>query len=225
MRPPPFIKLVDDYWWVLAEDNAITLEAEKAKTIKWDKEPFQKILAALHRRPRGQVLDAGAFIGDSTRWFIDAGFPTLAFEVQRDAFLCLLRNCPESINFNFPVGNGERVFVDSHPAGNLGARSVIGTTRLETAGIPTLRLDDLDLQSNVALIKLDVEGWEPNVLEGARKLIEAQKPLVVVEVNPKALEAAGFTQDDILKHFKGWKQEEVFRYYDENWDILFTPPA
>jgi hypothetical protein len=61
-------------------------------------------------------------------------------------------------------------------------------------------------------------------LEGAKRTIAEQQPIVVVEFNPKALTRAGFECRDILRHFSGWDQQETYRFGDENWDIMFTPP-
>lgn len=49
--------------------------------------------------------------------------------------------------------------------------------------IPISRLDDLlpDLQGPVSL-KIDVEGWEPQVLTGASKLLATHKPTIIAEV-------------------------------------------
>lgn len=217
MKPPPFVRVINDIW-CLAGDNAITAEIERIGELNWDA-TFAKVIAAIQCREPGLVLDVGAYIGDSTRWFTEHGFATVAFEVQRDAFLCLTRNCPEALNINFPVGNGERVSITEQDGGNLGARSV---KPAGGEGVQTLRIDDLGFE-NVACIKVDVEGWEPEVLAGAAETIEREKPIVVVEINPGALAARGAAPEDILKHFTGWRQEEIFRYYEQNWDLMFRP--
>lgn len=41
------------------------------------------------------------------------------------------------------------------------------------------------------IIKLDVEGHELSVLKGASNLIRARKPIVLMEINPEAMSAAG----------------------------------
>ena len=56
--------------------------------------------------------------------------------------------------------------------------------------VPVARLDDfVDQQSieSVGLVKVDVEGFEPDVLEGGRRVIQGMKPLVIMEVNVWAL--------------------------------------
>lgn len=48
------------------------------------------------------------------------------------------------------------------------------------------------------LIKIDVEGHEPNVLRGLTRTIEARRPAVVIEINPTALAGHGCTPADVL---------------------------
>jgi len=48
--------------------------------------------------------------------------------------------------------------------------------------VPVVKLDDEDLK-NVDLIKIDVQGWEFEVLDGAQNLIKRDRPWVVFEVN------------------------------------------
>jgi FkbM family methyltransferase len=42
-------------------------------------------------------------------------------------------------------------------------------------------LDDIDFQSKVDLIKLDVQGWEKKVLLGSTNLLKKHKPILIVE--------------------------------------------
>lgn len=52
-------------------------------------------------------------------------------------------------------------------------------------------LDDFDLQ-NVGFMKIDVEGHEPAVLRGAKRLLRTQSPVILIEIerrhNPTAFE-------------------------------------
>ncbi|HKO96493.1 MAG TPA: FkbM family methyltransferase, partial [Pyrinomonadaceae bacterium] len=51
--------------------------------------------------------------------------------------------------------------------------------------IPLFKLDDLDVASSLTLIKIDVEGMEQRVLQGAVRTIEQYRPFLYVENDRK----------------------------------------
>lgn len=68
-----------------------------------------------------------------------------------------------------------------------------------------VRLDDYMVRQGlrrVDAVKIDVEGGELDALEGARSLIHAFRPLVVMEVNREPLRAAGRSIDDVLRFWR-----------------------
>ena len=79
-------------------------------------------------------------------------------------------------------GSGSHVFSSSHIGSGAGTISVEKTT-----------IDDsiVDLSSPVSLIKIDVEGHEPNVLAGASRTIVRDSPLIFMEFNSWCLTAMG----------------------------------
>jgi FkbM family methyltransferase len=69
---------------------------------------------------------------------------------------------------------------------------------LETA-VPIVALDDLDIRRPVRFIKMDVEGAEPQVIRGAKRLLQEDRPVVLSELHPIQLErASGVTADEFL---------------------------
>ena len=49
------------------------------------------------------------------------------------------------------------------------------------------------------LVKVDVEGAEPLLIKGAKRILESEDaPDIIVEVNPQRLLALGFTADYLL---------------------------
>ena len=186
--------------------------------MNWDR-IFQSVLDKIIEPGRnGTVVDVGAFVGDTTAWF-SSTFKCVSFEPQRDAFACLVHNIPEAVHFPFPAGNGESVDLETqgNVEGNLGARGVQPGSHCVT-----IRIDDLGLQ-DVVLIKIDAEGWEPNVLEGARETIQRCRPVVVAEINLGPLKARGFSASDVEKHFTDWEQTVIYRHLEEQWDVMFIP--
>src|SRR4051794_21042545 len=60
--------------------------------------------------------------------------------------------------------------------------------------VPRVALDALDLRRPVRVIKMDVEGAEPQVLRGAQRILADDKPVILSELHPTQLErASGIT--------------------------------
>jgi FkbM family methyltransferase len=70
----------------------------------------------------------------------------------------------------------------------------------DTLTVKLARLDDivteLELPGQI-FIKLDVEGNELAVLRGAREFVRTRKPRILMEINPRAMAAAGTTLDEL----------------------------
>lgn len=212
---PPFVKSIDGIW-CLAKDGWTTPEIEKCGNLNWHDYFAQVREALIQRDPQRTriVVDVGAFIGDTAKWFED--FPLITFEPQRDAFMCLTHNIQRGLHYPFPVGNGERVKLSFGEGGNMGGRwSESGED------VRTIRIGDLGLPS-LGLLKIDVEGWEPKVLEGAMETIAKYKPIVVAEINEPALKRFGFSATSITEKLPGWTAKEIFRYGDNLRDVMFT---
>jgi FkbM family methyltransferase len=65
--------------------------------------------------------------------------------------------------------------------------------------VPLVALDSLDLQRPVRVIKMDVEGAEPQVLHGAARILKDDRPVILSELHPTQLErASGITADQFL---------------------------
>jgi FkbM family methyltransferase len=53
-------------------------------------------------------------------------------------------------------------------------------------------------EHRISLIKLDVEGYELSVLKGAKNILDNMRPNIIVEFNPKTLQAAGASQEELM---------------------------
>ncbi len=55
--------------------------------------------------------------------------------------------------------------------------------------VALIRLDDLELPSDVALVKIDTEGFESQVLHGGARLLAEQRPTIYIELGGHYLES------------------------------------
>lgn len=98
----------------------------------------------------------------------------------------------------------------SQDSGNNSLRSCPDSVGVfSVAGLPLDQLDDWIAPDTVPvrMIKIDAEGAEYEILEGAQKLLRSRLPYVVVELNEVALNRFGHTREDVraLMHDRGYR--------------------
>lgn len=172
--------------WVICGDTHISKWVEDSGRLDHDQSALPIILSQIPSS--GTVIDVGAFIGDHTSAYLRRVGPlgrVYAFEPNPVAFSCLIRNCPKAICVNAALScftTTCRLIEDA----NVGASYVVN----EAGVITAFQLDVFGFE-RVDLIKIDVEGFEIDVLHGAVRTIDKHKPTLVVEVNPGALKRRG----------------------------------
>jgi len=214
----------------IARDNAMTPACLKLGSIVWDWYLLQSVWNALEiqnrfdKVPKPFVLDVGAYIGDTVQMFLNLDCEVWAFEIYEDAFYCLQHNCPESSNFQIAIGDGRRVnFVE--PEANTGNGHCVPD---DFGVLETKKIDDLGLTS-CDLIKIDVEGYEVQVLDGAQQVLQELRPLVILEINLDALDSYGFCEEDVYERLKRVSYDHRVLTFPERvgttlpWDILCVP--
>jgi FkbM family methyltransferase len=157
------------------------------------------------------VIDCGANIGVlSIEWarFMTGWGRVISFEAQAKIFYALagnivLNNCLNIDAFHAAIGN--KVGTMAVPEPNYLVPSSYGSLDLEerpnnmdigqkidyakTVNVDLKTIDSLGLE-RVDFIKIDVEGMEEAVLEGAKVTIEELNPIIFVEIlksNPDAI--------------------------------------
>lgn len=162
-----------------------------------------ELLSLIERsvRPGDTVIDVGANVGVVAATLAVMVGPegrVVAFDPLAHNLACLRRNLDrnslldrveihqcalgpanETVTLSVPIGNAEyaSLLPDLHRAARAMPRKQVEVTMR--------RLDDIeDLRRRAPrLIKLDVEGAEPEVIEGGRGLIAAGRPVIVFECN------------------------------------------
>ena len=101
-------------------------------------------------------------------------------------------------------------------AANRGASSrIVQKKRMrdEILKVSTRKFDDLDLTlTSPTLIKIDVEGYELDVLKGANKFVEQTRPYVILEINKALLKEYGTNMKDIENYFLFEGPQPLFKW-------------
>jgi FkbM family methyltransferase len=134
------------------------------------------------------AVDVGAHVGFWTIDMADRFAKVLAFEPSADTYDCLVKNMAGLTNVTtaqFALGakNGRaRIAEDDKRKGNTGSRYVLPDDSGTVETIPMVALDELNLEA-CDLLKVDVEGFELQVLQGANRTIWKYKPVVIMETD------------------------------------------
>jgi FkbM family methyltransferase len=180
-------------------------------------------LRYLPPKRRRVAVDAGAHVGLLTRKLAQHFERVYAFEPNPEAYACLRVNTEGLKNVTlFPKALGAapgRAGIRPAPGFNSGDRVLDETAQdVEMTTVDALGLEELDL------LKVDVQGYEWYVLQGAARTIRYTRPLMIVEVESKKGESSPFekTSKQALSLLKGWGAEEIGSI---SVDRLWTFPA
>ena len=146
------------------------------------------------------LVDVGALVGDWTFWVARKGFEVYAFEPMPKGFNILKERSKKFPNVHpFPYAIG-----DKDTVGRLGFTGIGngGTMDEEinlpgggTIDVPVRKLDSLGIP-DVGVIKIDTEGYEAPILQGAKETITKYKPVLVIEVHKETGKAARTFADE-----------------------------
>ncbi len=178
-------------------------------------DPFAKLVKA---RPElfagGDVLDVGANIGYTAQLFARAVEPPYrvhAFEPEERNFRWLSRTIERLgdrvVAHQAAVGSTEGTIELWNNAANHSDHRIATTTLRDSVTGPTQRVPITTIDAHVArsatpvsFIKIDVQGFEPAVLDGMRETVARHPRLhVALELMPAALEELGFDVDGFVR--------------------------
>lgn len=128
-------------------------------------------------------LDIGANVGAIAQMFEYHKYPCVAFEPQPEIYKLLQKNFSgESHNCALGSTNGTAQMPRLRYGAkyNYGGMSLNTRTELGSYPVPVKTLDSFNFD-NVGFIKLDVEGWEEEVLKGAVNTINKYRPVMYIE--------------------------------------------
>lgn len=156
------------------------------------------------------IIDIGANFGCHTLRFADlvgSQGKVFSFEPQKIIYyqLCgntIINGYDNITNYNIALGNKNEILKmenrDYHSLEtiNIGDSHLNAYTNLAYNEVEVKKLDDFKFE-NVAIIKIDVQGYEPDVLDGAIETITKNKPIIFIEIEEPQLNIYGYTSHDI----------------------------
>ena len=180
-------------WWETPYIGRFLIEAPPIDPIKeyivtgltWEPHVVQSL--ADHVVPGSVALDVGAYIGTHAMLMARLVGPhgrVYAFEPQRKVYRELRQNIALNalsniVPLRYAVG-AELGIVEMNPPRD---GYYEGGVQIGAGGEQTeLRTLDSFGFENVSVIKIDVEGYENEVLAGAADLIRASKPVILIEI-------------------------------------------
>jgi FkbM family methyltransferase len=168
------------------------------------KNGFEPEMVALFKTllgPDDVVLDIGANIGCTAILFGGLSAEVHAFEPSKTTFAFLEKNLANSgldnvflnnFGLGFEKGNFELTFSPRNRSGGFVSNKAKASTGHNIEKIDIRTLDEV-IESiklpKIDFIKIDVEGFEANVLRGAKCTLESFQPVVVLELNHWCLNA------------------------------------
>ncbi len=151
--------------------------------------------------PGTTFLDIGAHVGSVTGAVVkhSPGTKVLTFEAIPEKAEQLRRKFPNGTIHECAVSNttGDVTFYVSlvHSGfSSLDNRLTAEAGRTRPITVKCNRLDDMRIDGNVDIIKVDVEGAEQGVFEGGQSLIKKNLPLIFFESGPGDHPHLGFTK-------------------------------
>ena len=161
----------------------------------------------------GIAFDVGAHVGNHSLFLAAAGFDVYAWEPYEPSRRLLHANLRLNPHLNvrvFPWAAGDRDTVGRFTKGmwlEFDPTRTGATMKVDRGDVPVHRIDDRINVDGLAVVKVDVEGMEPHVLRGMRRLLRKHLPVVYAETHTdekeselrSVLEPLGYTLTERIK--------------------------
>lgn len=142
-----------------------------------------------HYKKNGDILDIGANIGlhsIALSKIISSNCTVHAFEMQEQMYEILKKNSANENITTYHMGISDKSSYGTYETHlNEGNPGGIGMNSEQDENGDSVRLesiDNLSFENRISLMKIDVEGMELQVLEGAKNTIKKNKPKIICEI-------------------------------------------
>tara|TARA_B100000989_G_C19433930_1_gene424297 strand:+ start:100 stop:750 length:651 start_codon:yes stop_codon:yes gene_type:complete len=208
-------------WWLPFEDNHFDEYLSKSIEINGKKLYQPKHLSRCfhHIKKKNTAIDIGAHCGFWS-FYLSLNFKkTYAFE-PIDAFReCFSKNIiSENVELMpFAIGESNRLISLDIDFKNTGATHISEKVNKKNK-VEMKKLDEFDFE-NLDFIKIDVEGYESNVVIGAEETLKKHKPIIIIEQKDHSIRYGDskFKALDLLKKFGAIIKEQVHSDFILSW--------
>jgi FkbM family methyltransferase len=168
----------------------------------------------------GTCLDIGANIGCISQALEAAGETVIAFEPQPEIYALLRKNI-KGLCYNIALGSADSYvkmpkirYGERGNYGGIGIASRGSRSALGFIDVKCHRLDDI-ISERIKFVKIDVEGYEIEVLRGAKELIMRDRPVMYIEDD--RLEKRDALRAYIEELGYTWKLDVTHLYRENNY--------
>lgn len=186
------------------------------------------------------VIDIGANVGSNTIEYCTWGIEVHSFEPCSELYDCLVHNIELNVKpdmnismyrgtslytgnvhtYNIGLGNSNTIkFLQNH-LDNKGCNYVMDGPSSYSEKIELRTLDSYQF-TNVDVIKIDAEGYELYILQGAIETIKRDKPIIQTECDDRLFQRYGLSTVDITRFMNEIGYECVYQYqHDMFWKFV-----
>ena len=193
--------------------------------IKNEKKLFN-IREYLNPKKKFDIIDIGSNIGSVTLPLANTFKNSKIYSIEPTVFA--FKKLRENINlnpklkkrikiFNYFISQKKKKIRFVHSSWKLNyndKKHEIHKGTLKETSNKTISLDSLFKKNKtpIKLIKIDVDGYELDVLKSAEKLLKKEKPIIYFELAPYLYKEMGYTLD----HLNRFTKKMGYHFYDEN---------
>ena len=165
------------------------------------------------KQPFRNCIDVGSHIGIWSNDFVKLFEWVHAFEIIKEMRECYVKNVDGENYTLYPFGLGrEEKIVSVNYVAQHSKNTQIdsnGTYRAEIRPIDSLNLKNIDY------IKMDVEGYELEVLKGATKLLNSQTPIIHLEMKMGVLKKFNLDKQTVRDWLAQHGYQQVLKISNE----------